>query len=210
MARRARGRGKLDEPEALDAILARSGENRFARTQPPVSPELWRDAVGARIADRAQPVQLRDGVLVLRVHSSVWAHELSLLTETVCARLRERGVEARQLRFRVGEPPLPARKVEPRVTRSVPTVRALPAELANALSDVGDVDLRASIARAAAANLAFQTATRPAPEGPVSEARRAARAPRDAGSGSAQPDRSSPASRAGARGTDAGGRDRSR
>jgi len=210
MARRTGRRFNLAQPEALDAILTRAGESRFSRTRPPFDDALWRDAVGARIADRAQPVSLVDGTLVLRVHNSVWAHELSLLTETVCARLRERGVQAARLRFRVGEPALAARRVEPRITRSVPTVRALPPELAQALVDVDDMDLRASIARAAAANLAWQTMATPAPEMPVSEARRAARAPRDAGSGTAPPDRSSPASRAGAPGRRAGDRDRSR
>jgi hypothetical protein len=209
MRRRNRGRGHLDEPEALDAILERAGETRFSRVRPPFDAALWRDAVGARIADRAQPVSLRDGVLVLRVHNSVWAHELSLLAETVCARLRERGIEAQSLRFRVGEPALAARRVEPRLTKTVPTVKALPAELARALVDVDDMDLRASIARAAAANLAWQTMATPA-EANVSEGRRAARAPRDAGSGTAPPDRSSPASRAGGPDTRGGGRDRSR
>jgi hypothetical protein len=133
-----------------------------------------------------------------------------LLAETVCARLAERGIEAKQLRFRVGEPALANRRVEPRTTKTVPTVKALPPELARALVDVGDMDLRASIARAAAANLAWQTMATPAAEGPVSEARRAARAPRDAGSGSAPPDRTPPASRAGARGTRGDDRGRSR
>lgn len=194
---RRRTRQSLAEPEALEAILGRAGENRFARTKPPFDARLWREAVGARIAERAQPVALQDGALILRVPNSVWAHELSMLADDVCARLRERGIEVVRLRFRVGEPPLAERKPQPGISRSVPTVRALPVELAHTLGGVNDEDLRSAIARAAAANLAWQSFAATAPEQPISEARRAARAPRDAGSGSAPPARTTPASREG-------------
>jgi hypothetical protein len=209
MRRRNRGRDKLAEPEVLEGILERAGEARFSRVRPPFEATLWRDAVGARIADRAQPLALRDGVLVLRVTNSVWAHELSLLAESVCLRLRERGVEARTLRFRVGEPALAERRPEPRLSKTVPTVKALPSELARVLRDVDDTDLRGSIARAAAANLAWQTIAGAAPEQPftpISEARRGARAPRSAESGNAPPDRTPPASHAGAPDIHGGGR----
>src|SRR5260370_33659531 len=97
-----RRRPHLHAPESLTAILDRAGESRFARAHSPIAPKLWRDAVGARIAERAHPVSIYGGVLLLRVPSSVWAHELSLLSETVGERLRERGVAGRELRFRVG------------------------------------------------------------------------------------------------------------
>ncbi len=194
---RRRTRQPLAEPEALDAILGRTGENRFARARPPFDARLWRDAVGARISERAQPIAIQDGCLVLRVPNSVWAHELSMLSEDVCTRLRERGVEVQRLRFRVGEPPLAERRPEPRISRSVPAVRALPAELVHALGAVGDEGVRAAIAAAAAANLAWQSVAGPATEQPINEARRAARAPRGAGSETVLPARTSPASREG-------------
>src|SRR5580704_4549831 len=100
---RRRTRDTLAAPEPFEAILERAGENRFARSQPPIESALWREAVGARVAERARPLMLHEGVLLLRVPSSVWAHELSLLADEVCARLRARGVDARQLRFRVGQ-----------------------------------------------------------------------------------------------------------
>lgn len=207
---RRRTRQPLAEPEALDAILGRTGENRFARARPPFDAKLWRDSVGARIAERAQPIALQDGALLLRVPNSVWAHELSMLAEDVCSRLRERGVEVRRLRFRVGEPLLAERRPEPRISRSVPVVQPLPVELAHTIGAVGDEDLRAAIAGAAAANLAWQTVVGPLSEQAISEARRAARAPRGAGSETAPPARMSPASRAGAPRTPAGGRGRPR
>ena len=207
---RRRTRLPLAEPEALETILGRTGENRFARVHPPFDARLWRDSVGARIAERAQPIALQDGTLLLRVPNSVWAHELSMLAEDVCSRLRERGVAVQRLRFRVGEPPLAERRPEPRISRSVPAAQPLPAELAHTIGAVRDEDLRVAIAGAASANLAWQTVAGPAPEQPISEARRAARAPRGAGSETAPPVRTSPASPAGGPRTPGGGRGRPR
>ncbi len=210
---RERSHGASFAPEALGAILERAGESRFARTRPPLPLSLWRrDAVGARIADRAQPISMLGGVL--RSCASlrgVWAHELSLLAEDVCTRLRERGVDARELRFRVRSrlPPWIA-PPERRLARAVPAARQLPRDLARALGAVSDDELRGCIERAAAANLAWQEMAAPAPEGDVSEARRAARAPRSAEEGSAPQGRESSASRGASRRTPAGGRDRSR
>ncbi len=196
--RRKRQRPHLDEPEALQAILGRAGETRFStRARPPLEPEMWRDVVGPRISERAQPISLQDGILLLRTPNSVWAHELSLLADTICGRLKERGIDVARLRFRVGEPSIPVRAPEPRTSRSVPAVRALPREVTGALADIGDEDLRATIARAAAANLAWQSSSTPAAPQVPSEAQRAARAPRASGSGSGPPARTSPASPAG-------------
>ncbi len=201
----------MASPESLEAILDRAGESRFARTHTPVPQKLWREALGPRIAERSHPISLQDGVLLLRVPSSVWAHELSLLSDTVCERLRERGVRVRELRFRVAALPAVDRPPERRVLRTVPAGRPLPPELVGALGTVIDHDLRAAIAKAAAANLAWQAMTRANEDrghAPVSEALRAARAPRSAGAESAPPDRASPASRAADSGTGAGARRR--
>ena len=210
MRRRRDVRDPLAAPESLQAILQRAGENRFARNRPPIELGLWRDAVGARIADRARPVSLDDGVLLLQVASSVWAHELSLLSTTLRERLLERGVEVRELRFRVADNPFASRRLIPRSLRAVPAIEPLPPELDRAVRDVGDVDLRQVIARAAAANLAAAKLRDPVAPGPVSEARRGARAPRDAGAGTCPPDRKTPTSTGHAPRTPSGGRDRSR
>ena len=208
MARRSRY--PLSSPEPLRAILDRAGENRFARVREAVPAAVWRDAVGARIAERAFPISLEDGTLLLRVPSSVWANELSLLADEVCARLKERGVVARELRFRVGAVPVVERPPERRIARAVPVTREIPEELSRVLASVADPELRRAIESAAAANLAWQTVTRAAPQAALSEAQRAARAPRSAGAESALPARTSPASPAALPGTRADGRHRSR
>ncbi len=208
MARAFRRRA-LAAPEPVGAILDRAGESRFARARPPIDEAVWREAVGPRIAERAHPVSLAGGVLLLRVASSVWAHEISLLSGEVCARLAARGIQARELRFRVGSVPEVDRPAERRVSRSVPTPAALPGELASALRGLDDESLREAIGRAAAANLAWQAFAGPAPQQEISEARRAARAPRSAAGESAPSDRTSPAARARRPGTSGGGRGRS-
>jgi hypothetical protein len=204
-----RQRPPLRAPEAIEAILERAGESRFARQSSPVSRNLWREAVGARIAERAHPVSISDGLLLLRVPSSTWAHELSLLAEVVCGRLRERGVDVRDLRFRVGALPNVERPPERRLARSVPVRTALPSELASTLRDVDDEGLRATIASAAAANLAWQTVLHAAKE-QLNEGQRGVRAPRFSEGEIAPQARASGASPEADSGTPANERDRRR
>lgn len=47
----------------------------------------WPDAVGAAIAQRAEPVAERAGVLTISCESSVWAQELDLMSEAILERL---------------------------------------------------------------------------------------------------------------------------
>lgn len=161
---------------------------RFAKVRPPISARAWQAVVGARIASRAEPVRLgEDGVLVVRVASSAWANELSLLAEDILARLRELGVGVKHLRFRVGEVKGPERPVERRKTKRAVAPVALPPEVASATKEVGDDELRRIIEESAALNLGWQQQV---VEKPVSAPPpRAARVPPDAGTRSAPPGR---------------------
>ncbi len=206
-------------PESLDGVIQRAGEDRFALHRDPVSLRVWIEAVGARIADRARPITLERGVLTIRAATSVWASELSLLGDTLLARLRAGGVPVRELRFRVGPIEPPARPPERRTTRRIPPPAPLEGELADAVARVEDDELRAVITAAASANLAWQahvTGVSGAHEGApvratlgrreeISAAPPAARAPRDAERGSAPPARTSPGARGAGRGTPEGG-----
>jgi len=196
-----RSRHSMRAPESLEAILARAGESRFSRSRPPIASAVWQDAVGARIADHAKPVSLSGGVLLLRVSTSVWAHELSLLTDEVSARLRERGIEVQKLRFQVGAMPPVDRPPERRVSRAVPPPRDLPPEVALGLDQIGDPTLRAAIARAAKSNLAWQEATRPPVPRDPNEAQPGARAPRAVEGETAPRGPATPASRGAEKGT---------
>jgi predicted nucleic acid-binding Zn ribbon protein len=66
--------------------------------------QRWSEAVGPEIADHAQPVGLRGGVLEVTVDSSVWCQQLQLSRVEIIAALREvLGDGAPEdLRFRVG------------------------------------------------------------------------------------------------------------
>jgi predicted nucleic acid-binding Zn ribbon protein len=203
-------RKPLKAPESVEAILGRAGESRFARVRPPIASAVWREAVGARIAERARPATLYGGILVLQVANSVWAHELSLLSDAVCERLRALGVQVKELRFRVTSMGVVDRPAERRISRAVPKALPVPAEVSRSLGQVADDELRATIAAAAAANLAWQAMVQPAPPQQISEARRAARDPRDAAAGTAPPAPGTTGARAGAPRTRGDGPGRSR
>jgi Dna[CI] antecedent, DciA len=175
-------------PERLEVTIDGGGGACPPWAKPPVPESIWREALGVRIADRARAVELDRDVLVVRVATNVWASELSLLSEQIIARLRDRGIMVRGLRFRVGPVErlggTPDRRRAPTAPKSVP----LPASLSKALSTVADEGLRELIATAAGANLAWQENVTP---GEATEAPRAARAPRFAERGTDRPDRTS-------------------
>lgn len=201
MAKRQR-RSNLDAPEALEEVLGRAGEDRFAKSRPPISVRAWRAAVGPRIADRARPVAIERGVLVVKVATSVWANELSMLAPELMARLAEHGHVVQSLRFKVGALEREERPPERRAFRKVPAPKPLSPELSSVVARVADDELRATIEQAARANLAWQEN--------VSEAPRAARGPRAAGRETSRPDRSEEDSASGSRRSSGGGGDRRR
>jgi predicted nucleic acid-binding Zn ribbon protein len=68
----------------------------------------WREAVGPMIAERAWPVAERRGVLTVSCESSVWAQELDLMSEPICARLKGRLDRGEIVKLRcVATPPQP-------------------------------------------------------------------------------------------------------
>jgi hypothetical protein len=109
----------------------------------------WRRAVGDRLGQKTHPERIADGILTVRVPSSTWAQELSLLSEVVLQRLGAAGHRVQKLRFQVGtgrvapDPPVT-------VVRRVP----LPPSLAATLARIDDPELRDAIAEAASLNLA--------------------------------------------------------
>ena len=199
MARRRRKR--MIAPEGLDRVLARAGEDRFAPNRAPLPPHVWAAAVGARIAERTLPIAIENGVLVVRAATSVWASELSLLSDALVGRLRAAGISVRALRFRVGTIEPPERSSELR-TSKVPRPAELDPQVARSIARIDDAELREAITEAARTNLAWQTFNASgAPDPNATAAPRAARAPRDAEKESAPPDRTSPASRGAGRGS---------
>lgn len=178
MARsRKRRRAKLEAPEPIEALLDRAGEARFAKHKVPIPVREWRAAVGPRIADRARPMSLERGVLVVRVATSAWATELQMLAPELVARLRVRGFGVDSLRFRVGPLDTVDRPPERRASRKVPPPVPLAPELAREVETIDDPELRDIVGAAARANLAWQSFLGAA--GPVTPAAAPATAPRD-------------------------------
>ena len=195
-----RHRRKLKTPEPLSGVLARAGDDRFAPNRPPIAPHVWAAAVGGRIAERTKPIAIEDGVLLIRAATSAWASELSLLSDALLTRLRQHGVKARALRFRVGPIDPPERATEIRRTR-VPTPVPLEPDLARVIARVEDPELREAITTAARANLAWRAFNEPAT---TSATQRGARAPRDAEIGTDPPARADSNAPGAGRGTRGG------
>ncbi len=156
MKKKSWRRSKLKAPERIDTVVVRAGEQRFAPRPPPFPLEVWRDCVGPAIARRSEPIGLERGELLVRVQSSAWAQELSLLSITLLERLGQRGIAAEKMRFRVGQPSYAIRPSIQMVPRPVIEGMKLDEPLGIAISDVVDDELREVIAEAASMNLAWQ------------------------------------------------------
>lgn len=118
----------------------------------------WPAAVGAENARRAWPARLtREGSLVVHATDSVWAFQLGMLAAEILDRLRaEVGTAApRSLRFVPGPiPDAPAEATEDRLPARPEVDAEDSAAGAELAAGIEDRDLRALVARAAAASLA--------------------------------------------------------
>lgn len=141
------------EPVSLGMVVGQSRALR--RRGPRVDHDLWRRAVGHRVARRTAPGPLRDGVLTVYVASAVWAQELSLLSPAIVDKLRAASLDVARLRFRVGtiDPPDDSHIVEQHAAPKA----ALPPDLERRLQGVEDSELREAIAEAAAYSLGRNT-----------------------------------------------------
>ncbi len=63
--------------------------------------ELWPEVVGEKIAEMTEPDRVENGVLYVRVPSSVWRNELSLQREKILEKYHEFGGcrHLREIRF---------------------------------------------------------------------------------------------------------------
>ena len=165
--RKRKRRRNLFAPEPLDEVLERAGDHRFAKKQLPIPLAQWRHAVGPRIADRARPLELARGVLLVKVATSVWANELSMLAPQIIAKLCP-PYDVKSLRFRVGPLDVIEGITTVREYRRIPPPAPLGPDLTVSLGRIEDLDLRAIIEKAARQNLAWQ-AMPPAPGAPGAE-----------------------------------------
>ena len=162
VSRRGR-RPSLRSPESIGGVLGRTGEGHAGRGTESISMREWEAAVGARIAERAQPI------------------ELSLLAAPILERLVAAGHAVTALRYRVGHIEPTPRPASLRVTRVAPPMAALPSALVGTIAAIEDEELRGVVAGAARANLAWQAyVSASAERTPTSGGLRAARVPQSA------------------------------
>jgi hypothetical protein len=125
----------------------------------------WPGAVGEAIARNAWPARVsRDGTLHVATSSSAWAFELTQLAPKLFERLSPLLGESAPKALKFSPGPVPefagaAAETSAAPTRPSPTPeeRALAAEMS---AEIEDEELRDLIARAAAASLAGQRASR--------------------------------------------------
>jgi hypothetical protein len=143
---------QITTPQQVGSLLGRvQREAARAAGVGPVDRETWRQVVGDRIANRTMADRLQGEVLEVRVASSVWAQELSLLSADIIARLRQRRIRVRRIRFHVGTIP-ELDSAEPMDPPPHPV--QLPESLQTRLSALDDPELAAAIAEAASYSLA--------------------------------------------------------
>lgn len=125
---------------------------------------VWPEVVGDAIARAAWPRRIgRDGTLLVSATSASWAFELGLLAEEILVKLSAAVGDGSPtaITFGPGPVPSPPAPVRGAAAPTPPHVdeetRALAAELTREMTDE---ELRATIARAAAASLARAAADR--------------------------------------------------
>ena len=118
----------------------------------------WPAAVGATVARNAWPARLaRDGTLHVNAVSSTWAFELGRLAETILEQLRPELGEATPPALRFAPGPVPEPVAEAAAESSPARPPAAPEHVAagtRIAAAIEDEELRATVARAAAASLA--------------------------------------------------------
>jgi predicted nucleic acid-binding Zn ribbon protein len=77
-------------PRSVAHALRAIRESAAPATTLAAAQAVWAEVVGESIAGAAQPVSEREGVLVVRCESAVWAEQLDLMQADLLARLAER------------------------------------------------------------------------------------------------------------------------
>ncbi|MEA2350259.1 MAG: hypothetical protein QOG86_1200 [Thermoleophilaceae bacterium] len=76
-------------PRRLGAALAEVTSGLAPATTLARVQSRWPEAAGAAIAEEAEPISEREGVVTIACRSSVWAQELDLLGPDLVTRLNE-------------------------------------------------------------------------------------------------------------------------
>jgi predicted nucleic acid-binding Zn ribbon protein len=148
------GKGRRDPStlgEIIEHFLKNSGLKRRIQEQRVL--DSWEETVGDAIAERSQPVGVRNRVLHVKVSSSVWMQELQFLKGLILEKLRhQRGNHFLQdLRFFLGEmEPSDGRAKKNEEKKGEPSwglTREEREQIQKALSEVRDPEMREILSR---------------------------------------------------------------
>jgi len=141
--------------EVLDRWLRNRGRDKDVREY--TIRHRWSELVGPQLAERTQPVSLREGLLTLVVASAAWLNELSFMRSSILQRVNElvggSVVAIRLVAGRVTPPPPP-----PPPVPDGPDYVEIPADEAarverEVADQVADPELREAIRQARLAQL---------------------------------------------------------
>lgn len=150
----------------LSGTLNRQSKGRFLQVR--VSDE-WDKLAGERVAAHTTGVHLREGELVVKVDSPIWATELSALAGPYAKGMNEalgkdwvkavrftvsKAVDERRLRERMEEEKEASRQPDP--FDPIPLTAQELADVEASVPDVGDEDLRRAVIRATVAGLEWE------------------------------------------------------
>jgi predicted nucleic acid-binding Zn ribbon protein len=64
----------------------------------------WAEAIGEKNVKHAKPVDVKDGILIVHVDSSVWIHKLSMDKQDIIMKMKNRVGEGivKDIKFRIG------------------------------------------------------------------------------------------------------------
>jgi hypothetical protein len=144
-------RPRMKRPAPLAELLAVAfaGKPVAKRLEEAKIWQVWDEAVGRQIAERARPAGLRDGVLTVTVASAPWMQQLTFLKKELIGQLnRALGSElVSDIYLKAGKVSLPPLEAPPRRT----SLRTLSASekswVADQVAQVDDEGLRQALAK---------------------------------------------------------------
>ncbi|MEW6008284.1 MAG: DUF721 domain-containing protein [Candidatus Omnitrophota bacterium] len=89
------------QPESIQNIIKRINLGQHNTTKKIL--DKWKNLVGNSCAKHSEPVQLRNGILIINVDSSAWMYMLRLKKAQVLDKLKKIDNELRDIRLRIGK-----------------------------------------------------------------------------------------------------------
>lgn len=131
--------------DLLEAVFA--GKPAEKRMRESKVWRVWGETVGAQIAAKAAPAAFRDGVLTVRVASSPWMQQLSLMKPDLIDHLNKALGETlvKELFFKIGTPSPSGDKAVVKKKKSRPITAAEQQWVCSQTEEIADPELRQAL-----------------------------------------------------------------